>query len=464
MQKLFDEVNTLDQRCYNKFGLTEDILMEHAANAIADFIHSNFQKGTKVLVVCGSGNNGADGLALARILHQDYNVKIFCVKQAKTQMAKIQMRRALAVGGEFIQELEESDILVDAFLGTGCNNQFLLKTTSLMQDINALNSYKIACDIPSGIMQDGKCDPNTFQADTTLSMGALKKSMYSDSAKEFLGNVQVVNLGISRQIYETSSNWNLLDISDLKLPFRNKKNTHKGTYGHLAVLSGEKTGASVMSGLSALKFGVGLVTLVSKKEPINPHYSLMYSEQRPENATALALGMGLGTDYDERSLNAFLDNKLPLIADADIFYMPHILTLLQRENVILTPHPKEFVSLLKITKLASITVEELQVNRFKYADIFSKAFPNITLLLKGANVIITQNTKFFINPHGTPALAKGGSGDILSGLIGSLLAQGNSCLHSTLHASLAHTKLTQDYKGADFSLTPSDLIQAIGDL
>lgn len=464
MQKLFDEVSTLDKRCYGEFGLSEDILMEHAANGLAEFIRAEFPKNSIVIVACGSGNNGADGLALARLLHGEYNVKIFYVNQAKSPMAKLQLDRAHAIGVKSTIELNTCDVLVDALYGTGFSREFRNESKSVMQTINKLNAYKIACDIPSGIKQNGECDKDTFLADITLTMGALKKSMFSDKAKEFVGKIRVIDLGVTREIYETPSNWNLLDMSDLQLPYRNKKNVHKGNFGHLAILSGNKSGASMMSGLSALKFGTGLVTMISKEEVFNMPYSMMHASKRPNNTSALALGMGLGTDFDRESLNQFLDNTLSVVIDADIFYMDIIIDILQRKNIVLTPHPKEFVSLLKLTHIAEISIEELQNDRFKYAEMFCNAYPNATLLLKGANVIIAHNDTYFINAYGTSALAKGGSGDVLSGLIGSLLAQGYSPLDAAINASLAHTKLIQSYTGADFSLTPENLIAEIGNL
>ena len=464
MQKLFDEVGSLDKRCYEEFGLSEDILMEHAANGIADFIRLKFPKNSSVVVACGSQNNGADGLALARLLHPDYNVKIFYVKKPKSPMATLQIDRAHAIGVQSTFELNECDVLVDALYGSGFKGKFRNEAKSVIQTINKLSAYKIACDMPSGINIDGQCNEDTFVADITLTMGALKKCMFSDSAKEYVGEIRVLDLGVSRDIYETPSQWNLLDMEDLKLPFRNKKNTHKGSYGHLAVLSGKKSGASMMSGLAALKFGTGLVTIISDREPHNIPYSMMHSSDKPEKATALAIGMGLGKEYDIQKLATLLDNTLPVIADADIFSMEYIFDVLRRKNLVLTPHPKEFVSLLRITELADISIAELQDNRFKYSELFCAAYPNVTLLLKGANIIIGQHDTFFINSFGTSALAKGGSGDVLSGLIGALLAQGYSCLDSTINASLAHTKLTQNYKGADFSLTPSDLIEGIANL
>ena len=220
----------------------------------------------------------------------------------------------------------------------------------------------------------------------------------------------------------------------------------------------------MMSGLSALKFGSGLVSLVCFEEPYNMPCSLMHSQKRPSNVTALACGMGLGVDFCSEELEEFLDNSLPMIIDADIFNMEILLEILKRENLVITPHPKEFVSLLQMTGIADVSIKELQENRFKYSEEFCKKYPNVTLLLKGANVIIGKDDEFYVNPHGTSALAKGGSGDVLSGLVGALLAQGYTPLNAAINASLAHTQLVQNYKGADFSLTPEDLIAGIGNL
>ena len=464
MQKLYDEVATLDKRCYEEFGLSEDILMEHAANGMSLYIHQKFIKNSKIIVVCGSGNNGADGIALARLLHGEYDVRMFFVKEPKSQMAIVQNKIAQGVGVKVTIELNECDVLVDAIVGTGFKGAFNYEANAVMQTINKLDAYKIACDIPSGLKVNGECDENTFMADVSLTMGALKKSMFSDSAKEFVGEIKVLDLGVTRAVYETQSKWHTLDISDLELPYRYKKNTHKGSYGHLAIPCGNKHGASMMSGLSALKFGSGLVTLVSFEEPYNMPCSLMHSQKRPSNVTALACGMGLGVDFCNDDLKRFLDNSIPMIVDADIFNMDIILDILKRENLVITPHPKEFVSLLRMTGLADLSIKELQENRFKYSEEFCKKYPNVTLLLKGANVIIGKDDEFFINPHGTSALAKGGSGDVLSGLVGALLAQGYTALNAAIHASLAHTKLVQNYKGADFSLTPEDLIDGIKEL
>jgi len=451
MQKLFDEVGSLDRRCYEEFELSEDILMEHAADGMADFIRAKFPHGTKVVVACGSGNNGADGIALARLLHKDYEVEIFYVKKPSSQMALLQQKRVESVNIPTCQELRSCDVVVDAIVGTGFSGEFDERLSKIIEQMNNLSAYKIACDVPSGYK---------FHADTTLTMGALKRDMFLDKHKDFVGEIKVLDLGISREIYEGDTSWHLLDFEDIKLPFRDKKDTHKGSFGHLALACGDKSGASVISSLSALRFGSGLVTLVGFESISIPH-AIMYSHELPCNTTALACGMGLGDGFSDTELERFLDNDLPLICDADIFHMPIILKILKRKNIVLTPHPREFIALLKQMNLADITVEELQNKRFFYVELFCTKFPHATLLLKGANVIVACGDEFFINPHGTQVLAKGGSGDVLSGLVGALLAQGYTPLEAAKTASLAHTKLACGYEGADFSLTANDLIEGI---
>lgn len=460
MQNIFDEVSGLDRRCYEEFSLSEDILMEHAADGMADFIKQNFSRCKSILISCGSGNNGADGMALARLLHKDFDVSIYLGKEPSSAMARLQYERIKKLHVNIVDKVSEYDIVVDALFGTGLARALDDATALHVKALNDLSAVKIACDIPTGLHVNGVCDENTFSADYTLTMGALKKSLFSDAAKEFVGEITVLDLGVSRTVYETSSKTKLLDLDDMRLPHRKSKSSHKGSYGHLAIISGEKLGASVLCASAALRFGTALVTLLSNENPQIPT-ELMLSHQLPKNASTIALGMGLGIEFSQNELTQFLDNELPILLDADIFYHPLITELLKREKIVLTPHPKEFVQLLHVSGVADISVDELQRERFRYAALFAQKYKNAILVLKGANVIIAKDDELFVNPHGTNLLAKGGSGDVLGGLIASLLAQGYTPFEASITGSLAHTKLALNYEGANFSLSPNDLIDGI---
>ncbi len=458
MQKLFDEVNSLDKRCYEKFLLSEDLLMEHAASSMALYISEKYSSFESILIVCGSGNNGADGIALARLLYTKFDVKLYLATTPKSSMAQLQLQRAKTLDIKIVKELFNADIIVDCLFGTGLNKPLDEKSINLLNTLNSYNSYKIACDIPSGIDNLGQVKTIAFEADTTITMGALKTSLFSDIAKDYVGEIIVANLGVQREVYEIETNKYLLDESDMKLPFRNKKNAHKGTYGHLNVYVGDKKGAGIISSKAAFGFGVGLVSAVSH-EKLDLPYHIMQTQNISENCTAIAIGMGLGK-YETNEIKEILKNNIPKIIDADLFYDKIVLECFNQE-VVLTPHPKEFVSLLKLCDIANITIDELQNNRFLYVEKFSQKYPNVVLLLKGTNVMISKHEKIYVNSFGSAVLSKGGSGDVLSGLIGSLLAQGYKPLDSAITASLAHAIAGRNYSKNNYSLIPSDLVEEV---
>lgn len=458
MKYIFDEVGSLDRRCYEKFLLTEDILMEHAASGIAKYIEENFQENSSIVIVCGTGNNGADGIALGRLLFKKYDVKVYTPFGVKSNMAKLQFERIKTLGVQEVENIENCDLVVDCLFGSGLNKPLDEKAISIIKKMNSLNSKKIACDIPSGIDFEGKVTSLAFEADVTITMGAYKTSLFSDSAKDYVGEVIVANLGVQREVYETTSNMYFLEKVDLKLPLRNSKNTHKGTFGHVAVIVGEKEGASIIACDAAFSFGAGLVTAVSHLK-IDLPANIMQSHFIPQNTTSIAIGMGLG-NYEYKEVKEILSSNIPKIVDADLFYEKIVLEALNTKTV-LTPHPKEFCSLLKLSGIANIEIEELQANRFKYVKEFMKKYPNVVLLLKGANVIIAHEDKIYVNTFGTPSLSKGGSGDVLSGLIASLLAQGYSLLDSAINASLAHSISAQNFSKNNYALKPQDIIESI---
>jgi len=465
MQKVFDEVNTLDKRCYEKFGLSEDLLMEHAANSMFQYIQSNFVANEKILIVCGTGNNGADGIALARLLYGKYDVSIYLPFGCKSTMSKLQLKRIKLLGMVTIENLNAlginhtPNVIVDCLFGSGLSRDLDMESQNLIKLLNSLYAHKIACDIPSGINNQGQITTSCFRANTTITMGALKIQLYSDMAKDFVGNILVSDLGVQRIKYESSTNTYLLDELDMEVPYRTVQNSHKGKYGHLAVVVGEKRGAGVIACEAAFAFGAGLVTAVSHEDLTIPLH-IMQNHTLPFNCTAIAIGMGLGR-YESKELCKIFDNEIAKVIDADLFYDEIIISLLDKDNIVLTPHPKEFCALLKLCDLADISIEELQKNRFKYLRLFGRKYPKSVLLLKGANSLIIYENSIYINTLGSVVLSKGGSGDVLTGLIASLLAQGYNGINACLSASLAHSIAGSKYDKNNYSLTPADLIEGI---
>ena len=183
MQKIFDEVNSLDKRCYEKFLLSEDLLMEHAASSMASYISEKHSSCTSILIVCGSGNNGADGITLARLLYTKFNVKLFLASTHKSAMAEIQLKRVEALGLEIVDALSPADIIVDCLFGTGLNKPLNEDSINIINTLNSYDSIKIACDIPSGINNIGQVESIAFEADITITMGALKTSLFTDLSK-----------------------------------------------------------------------------------------------------------------------------------------------------------------------------------------------------------------------------------------------------------------------------------------
>ena len=470
MQKVFQNCYAMDRRCYEVYGLTEDILMEHAAEGMADYIRRNFPKGSSILIVAGMGNNGADGIVLARLLYLRYSVRLVIPLGVKSPMARLQLERVKKLGLVFVEEIDGPemvfDVIVDALFGAGLNRDLDTESRTVVEKMNQLDGFKIACDIPSGIGESGKLLPIAFLADLTITMGALKEALYLDVTKDFVGQIICVDLGIDRLLYEEESDTFVLERGDISLPTRNRQTTNKGSFGHAVLLCGEKEGAAIMAGSAALRFGAGLATLVVHEKVSAPYY-LMTSTVVPCGVTALAVGMGLGSYFESEFIQKYvLQSDAPLLLDADSFYSCELLSALEEKtrSIVLTPHPKEFASLWKITTGEDVTVSYIQQNRYSFARRFSELYPHVVLLLKGANMFIAHNSKIWINPLGSSRLSKGGSGDVLSGLIVSLLAQGYDTVDATIQASLAFTAAAHQYKGASYAMLSTDLIAGLEEL
>ena len=545
MKKIFFSTEELDARASAKFGLSEQILMENAAGRIESEIRKRLKKGSRILALCGGGNNGADALAALRKLSGDFSCTALCVLQNRSAAGKFQADAARAAGvrlidiasakaaykhagsasskdacahesasGSYLKdagasepqreleslsgadisggddklcakftsakfetaedggdfgklgnecgeprilhdEITSADCIIDGIFGSGLNKPISAEICEILSLANGTKSLKIAVDIPSGIDKSGRILGCAFCADLTIAMGALKLALFSDAAKDYVGRIKVANLGISRSNFERRSEYFLLQKSDLKLPLRTKQNTNKGDFGHTYIVSGQMSGAAQMAALAAHAIGSGLVSIVSD-EPLNLSPILMQKSSF-EHARVVVCGCGLG----ERKIDLAALRDKSCVIDADLCYEREILSLLNaNSNLIITPHPKEFCSLLKIAGIADLSVSELQERRFELARAWSEKFSGV-LVLKGANTLIAQESSIYVCDKGNAALAKGGSGDVLAGLIGGLLAQGYSPLQASICGVLAHALAARAFAKNSYALNPLDLIEEV---
>lgn len=521
MQKIFFDTRENDRLCREKYALTEELMMENAAAALQEKVMEHvfnpsgfYLNRAHVLILCGKGNNGADGYALARrLMSKKIAVTVLDFEEPATEMAKLQKSRAELLGVGFIDLMELDDfierqsvdlrVVVDCIFGSGFHGELPYEVAAVLEVVNGLTDpYKIACDVPSGM---------AFTADVTVTMGALKQCLFEEKAKDACGQIVVADLGIARTNFENTTASEpaayLLEKSEMELPLRKKQNVNKGSFGHLAVVHGEKKGAGMIAGSAALRFGAGLVTLVDCSTSENDSdieemdsrrktsscceesgenlaaWELMYGNSFPEKCTAVAFGMGLGRDNRkafERTATFLLESGVACVVDADAFYIDGISEFLRersnrnvsernRHYTVITPHPKEFAQLLKTCGLGDYSVEQVVSDRFSLASSFCEAFPGIVLVLKGANVIVAvknpgeAQVKLYVNTYGTNALSKGGSGDVLAGMAGALLAQKQQPLQAAVNASLAHTEAASVANNS-FSLTPSMLLRGLEQL
>ena len=543
MQNLFYDTRALDAGARNSFGLSEELMMENAASGLEKAVLDYFENHTEssiyiarpaILILCGAGNNGADGYALARKLDgHRFNITAFQMTEPKTELCRLQMERAKKSGVSFISlyDLDEYlerisidlKVVVDCIFGSGFHGSIPYEARAVFDQINKnRDCFRIACDIPSGLDLDGNADSRTFMAHQTVTMGALKSCLYSDQAKDLCGKISLVNLGISRTAFEEGydpegkkivSVGRLLEESDMELPSRSRQNVNKGSFGHGAVVAGNKAGAAVLAGSGCFGFGAGLVTLVGNVEcgqkitlagfgqcattqsasensgtqstisAIVP-FELVCSTSFPSKTSAVAMGMGLGRPEDGDVVRKISElgfdfisshQEIPCVLDADAFYWSQTADLISKRRgtvssikTVLTPHPKEFAEFLKICGLGEYSVEEVCLKKIELAQKFCQAYPGIVLLLKGASVIICRydeenKINLLVNPLGTNALAKGGSGDVLSGMILALLCQNQNGMMACKNASLAHALASRRMENS-FAMTPWNLMEAVSKL
>ncbi|MBQ9239151.1 MAG: NAD(P)H-hydrate dehydratase, partial [Treponema sp.] len=371
--------------------------------------------------------------------------------------------------------------------GTGFHGTISDEVAHILQTVNSLSAYRIACDIPSGIDSRGivaKCadgTPVAFLATRTVTMGGYKAALFSDAAKAYTGHISRGSIGVSPATFDASGKtpYALLETADMQLPHRTAPNAHKGTFGHLAVITGEKPGAAIIAGSAALAFGCGCVTLVNytnTNTSMAPAYppELLYASALPKQATTVVVGPGLGrSDSTLASICATIYAHLSrvqnaaLVLDADVCHLQSLQTLLDdfasripAARVVLTPHPKEFQALLKNCLGRELPVDRIITERLTLVQQFTERFPQCALILKGAYTLIAVHGAVHIAGAGSVALAKAGSGDVLAGMTGALLVQGYSAGNAAQTAVLAHGTAAHQFKN-NYALTPLQLIEAV---
>lgn len=466
MKKIYKNTKILDSLAVNKYGIDNKILMENASLHLANFILKKKKKNSKIIFLTGSGDNGGDGFVAARILSSKIpkeNIIVIVFKDPKSKLSLKQydilkklncvtLKKHLNV----LDFLDSKDILVDCIFGSGFKNRIPSKDDKFLISIfNQSKALKIACDIPSFLDSDHE----KIKVDFTLSMGALNLNLFKNQSKDFVGKIKLVPLGISYQNYEHNieTPFFLLQKSDLILPNRKLQNTHKGTFGNSFILQGNIFGASFLAAKASIIFGSGkthIVTFNRKILKVNEEVIYVNDFSNVKKSDCVCIGCGLlFNDIEYQNLFKEISNlDSNFVFDADILYRKELVDFIlnnQIKEVILTPHPKELFGFLQNCKdnfvldcedidknLIFSDFQYMLQNILEVTRILSKNIPNVVFLVKGSNMIVAQNGKCFINPHAKNNLSKGGSGDVLSGLLTSLLAQGMSSLDSAKNSSL----------------------------
>lgn len=481
MQKVFDNPSELERLVKQKIGFPDFVMMENAALAIKKLIEQ-----APCLILCGKGNNGGDGYALARLLGNTTQTFLYKLAEPTAPEAKKQyeMCRNLKYPFltdkkvlEFLRKPYDNLFIVDCLFGTGFKGELSPQVAKILEAANNAKATRIACDIPSGL---------AFNAHYTVTMGEHKLALFSDKAKQTAGQIIVADLGLDPELFQNQSKPTafLITEQDMRLPYRTNKASHKGTYGHTVVFAGEKSGAAILCATAAMNFGSGLTTLVPKEKSnleqfkISPE--LMISNSLPKKNSCVVLGPGIQNfskqEFDDLAkwFTATSTIHPAVVFDAGIFDNPLFPQTLKamdsrpEARIVLTPHLLELVRLSKILKIKpDPTVDELANDpelKIKLGQKINKLFPNTVLVIKSANTFIAAGGQTFIVTDGCPSLAKGGSGDVLAGMIASLLSQNYSAKDAAITACQAHALAAKKIGASSYSLTPLKLINAVSTL
>jgi len=464
------QVRELDRIAIEERNIPGLELMERAGQAAFDVLRTKWPLAKKILVVCGAGNNGGDGYVVARLAREtelDVDVIQFGDMSKITGDARAALDGCRAVNIQPLSYqsslISSADVVVDALFGTGLDRELDSDCQSLIEDINELSSAVLSLDIPSGLHADtGKAMTLAIKADATLTFIAMKQGLLTAQGQSYCGEIIFSTLDVPNDIYElVTAAAQRIDLNVLRsfLPARDRI-THKGQCGHVLVIGGDYgyAGAVRMAGEAAMRVGAGLVTVGTRRE-----HALNIPLVRPELMTAaldkandlnrllekasvVVIGPGLGqSDWASALLARTLQSNLPLVMDADA------LTLLamepcHSERWILTPHPGEAGRLLECSASA------IQADRFAAANNLQTKYGGVSILKGSGSLIISPDRGISICDAGNPGMATGGMGDVLSGVVAGLLAQGLSSSDAArvgvcLHAAAADEAAYQGERG-----------------
>jgi ADP-dependent NAD(P)H-hydrate dehydratase / NAD(P)H-hydrate epimerase len=478
-----DQIRSADEYTIKHEPVSSVDLMERAALACANWIRENVSHNHSFKIFCGPGNNGGDGLAIARLLLESgLKAEVFIVRQPGKYSADFleNEKRLGRLAPDSIHDIEsakdfpvmeKSDCVVDALLGTGLSKPVAGLFADVIRHINASAMLVISIDIPSGLYADKPGEGHVIvQADHTLTFQAPKFTFLFSENDWYVGEFHVLAIGLDKKIIEAFPSTKYYVTADFLRTFLRPRNkfSHKGNYGHALLVSGSngKMGAAVLAAKGCLRTGAGLVSVYVPQEGSEiihvtcPEAMVKSGEIDFEKYSAIGIGPGTGTKIAARDLlNSILEGAtIQLVLDADalnILSQDDALLTKVPENSVLTPHPGEF------ERLAGKANDDFERHELQLA--FSRQH-GVIVVLKGAHTCITTPDGIsFFNSTGNPGMAKGGSGDVLTGMITSLLAQGYSPLQASLLGVFLHGlagDIAAEKKGED-GMIARDIVNAI---
>ena len=483
-----------DKLTAEKQNISSTDLMERAGTQIFNWMHMRMQGAqVPIHVFCGIGNNGGDGLVLARHLILDgYNVNTYIIncsdKRSKDFLINYDRIKnvtkkwpTLLNCAEEFPEMHPDDIIVDAVFGIGLNRPVDEWVKHLFMHFKASKAFTLAIDIPSGLYPDKPVDDEDaiVWAGFTLSFASPKLAFFLPETAKYTVQWEVLDIGLDQDfLYTTETEVELIGKQEI-LPnyIPREKYSHKGQFGHALIIGGSygKIGAVTLASRAALSAGAGLVTAYVPKCGYHALQSsfpeaMVITDNNEEKITAITfdikptvIGFGIGVGTDSKTASAFgaflKTNKAPLVIDADGINMlskKKALLKLLPEQTILTPHPKELERL--------IGKWDNDFDKIKKAKAFSKKH-KVILIIKGANSITVFDDKLYVNTTGNPGLSTAGSGDVLTGIITGLISQGYQPMVAAIFGVYLHGK-SADIAVEDFgyqSLIASHVIEYLGE-